>query len=256
MERYKRVPEITAADFKIEDVSSVDRGFRAGLRLLRTYFPDALLANPESFAEYYDEEEELKPDQFFFQVAKDPKGNVVGVSIFNYLDRPAGSADPVGRGIIYREYIAVHPRVARSRLGSRLFWESVRRVHQEGYRPSAVVAEIVKSDPNVPGLDQNAVLGRLKFYEGLGAKVIHGINYRMPTFTHKREIPAFLMVRPLHKDFKLDLWFVRSLVYALIYDVFRYDGEISAKRAEELYGSIVTSIDRDNLKLANPLNGA
>lgn len=248
--------EASAVDYTIEALTEPNKLFNESIALLQILFPGLLGTHVESYKEYFKEQELMLPDKFFFLVAKDKNGRVAGVSIFNYLDRPSESVNSDRDGVIYLEYIGVHPRAARLGLGSRLFWESVKTVLDGGYKPSAVIAEIVKSDPQTPTLEEESVRGRLKFFAGLGAKLLSGIDYHIPTYMHQREIPAFLILRTLHEDVRIDLWFVRSLVYALVHDGFRYDEEISERRAEELYATIVASIDRHNLKLVNPLNGS
>ena len=88
--------------------------------------------------------------------------------------------------------------------------------------------------------------------ENLGAKVIGGIDYRIPTHTHKREIPAYLLLRSLKANLTFDRYFVRGIVHALIYDVFRYDRDVSQLRADELYEKIINSIETDKLTLIDP----
>lgn len=250
-------PELPAIDYTIESVVEPNTSFIGGIRLLQTLFPEVSRKHIESYKEYFTELEkkEMYPDKFFFLVAKDLNDRVMGVSVFNYLDRSSESIETDRNGVIYLEYIGIHPRVSRVRLGSRLFWESVSLVINEGYKPSALIAEVVKADPQIPTFEEEMVNGRLKFFSGLGAKVLSGIEYGIPTYTHRREIPAYLIVRTLHQDVQVDLWFVRSLIYALVHDGFKYDEEISEKRAEELYTSIISSIDRQNLRLVDPLNG-
>lgn len=250
----KETRERSALDFTVKRIASADFNFRKALDLLKENFPPALLGDVDSFKEFFDQagQEAMTPDRFFFIVAKDDKNQVVGMAIFNYLDRPAESNDPIGSGVAYLEYIAVAPYARRLKLASRLYWECIQAMNREGYSPSAFIAEVAKMDEDL-GLSEESVSGRLKFFSGLGAKVVQGIDYKMPTFTHKREIPAYLLVRPLKADFQFDLWFVRGVVYALVYDVFRYDREISETRADQLYQSIVASIDRGDLSLIKPV---
>ncbi len=247
----KETKERSAIDFKIKRVTSAGGDFTKAVDLLKENFPTALLGDVDSFKELFDQSEqaEIAPDKFFFIVAKDDKDQVVGMAIFNYLDRPAESDDPIGSGVAYLEYIAVSAKARRIKLASRLYWECIQAVNREGYFPSAFVAEVAKTDKDL-GLSEESVSGRLNFFSGLGAKVVQGVDYRMPTFTHKREIPAYLLVRPLKADFQFDLWFIRGVVYALVYDVFRYDREISQSRADQLYQLIIDSVDRSRLSLA------
>ncbi len=252
----KKNSELITSDYSIESVVEQNASFVGGVRLLQALFPEVSRKHLESYGEYFIkiEKEQMYPDRFFFLVAKDKNGRVVGVSVFNYLDRPSESINTDRNGVIYLEYIGVHPTVGRTRLGSRLFWESVNLVINEGYKPSAVLAEVVKADPQIPALGEETVNDRLKFFSRLGARILSGIDYKIPTYRHQGEIPAILLIRTLDSDVRVDLWFVRAIIYALVYDVFRYDGEISEERAEETYSSIIGSIDRQNLRLVDPLN--
>lgn len=249
-----RKEKLTASDYRIERITSDNKFFRQAVSILRKNFPPELLGDIENFADNFSkkEREKMYPDQVYMLAAKDRRGNVKGVTIFNYLDRVEHPDEKIGSGIAYGEYIAVSSDAQGSGLGSRLFIERIARIHKDGYKPSAFVWEVAKPNPELQSLDKISVAKRLKFFERLGGKVIAGIDYKMPTYTHYREIPAYLLIRSLRKNLPINRWYVKGIVYAIIYDVFRYDLDISESRADELYQEIIKSMDNKRLRLVNP----
>ncbi|MBI4058620.1 GNAT family N-acetyltransferase [Candidatus Microgenomates bacterium] len=236
-------PEIPMSNWPIKRIVSADYDFMAACRLLKDNFPEPLLGNVESYAQILvmEERENEYPDESYFLVIKDMSERVAGTAIFAYLKRP---------NVIYLEYIATERKHRRSGIASRLLWEGIKMIRHYGYSPQAIVMEVAKPSEELDGYDVESVRKRLKFFADLGSKVIEGVDYRMPTYTHQREIPAYLIVRPLSENFHFEKWQARQILWALFYHVFRYDGDISEERADKLYK--ITSASISNLSLVDP----
>lgn len=152
----------------------------------------------------------LKEDKDYHLLIAANNSSVVGISLlYAFRSLRIGLLD----------YMAMHSKYQGRGIGKKLFGFTVQVLRSHINPVIGLIMEIQKE--NVPDPhDRLKRKNRIKFYQQLGAKVLDGVNYRLPSQNRGKPEDMYLMIAPLTNIYSISKHLVTeyvSAIYSTIY---------------------------------------
>ena len=200
---------------------------RPARALYERSFPPAERHDFARILNLQDERSEVCPPRILAALEGD---SLLGLSIFRYLSRAEFG---------YLWYLCVSETSRGLGVGRRLYLRTIDLLREEARRLGGglkcLVFEVERLEGE-PHPDYGDPVRRIKFYEGLGARLILGYDYRQPPIPPHGPVPLQLMLHPLGLDLQ------------------KCDGEALARIVGDflLYGQgVEETVSPDGLRLAS-----
>jgi GNAT superfamily N-acetyltransferase len=187
---------------EVKDFDSIE--FKQSLKLYKSSFPPNETRSIKKVVAM------LKVDKDYHLFITKNNNFVVGISLL-YVFRS------LNIGLL--DYMTVAPNLQRRGIGKDLFRFTLQWCSSQIVNIIGLLMEIQKE--NVPDLRENRIRkNRISFYARLGAKVLDGVNYLLPSQDNSEPEEMYLMIAPLTEIKYLPkssvIQYVRSL-YSTIY---------------------------------------
>jgi GNAT superfamily N-acetyltransferase len=187
---------------EVEDFESLE--FEQSLDIYKSSFPSNETRSIEKVVAM------LKADKDYHLFITKNNSSVVGISLL-YVFRS------LNIGLL--DYMAVAPNWQRRGIGKDLFRFTLQWCNSQTDNIIGLLMEIQKE--NVPDLRESLIRkNRISFYAGLGAKVLDGVNYLLPSQDNGEPEEMYLMFAPLTElDCLLKSCVIQyvSMIYSRIY---------------------------------------
>jgi len=187
---------------EVEDFDSLE--FKQSLEIYKSSFPSNETRSIEKVVAM------LKDDRDYHLFIAKNNSFVVGISLL-YVFRSLN--------IVLLDYMAVSPNYQRRGIGKDLFTYTLQWCSSQIVNIIGLLMEIQKE--NVPDLHESLIRkNRISFYARLGAKVLDGVNYLLPSQDNGEPEEMYLMIAPLtelHSLPKCSVIQYVSMIYSTIY---------------------------------------
>ncbi len=127
-------------------------------------------------------------------------------------------------GIGLLDYMAVTLGHQGRGIGSKLFRYTLERFRAEVTNPTGLLLEVQKEDVN-DSAERRKRIDRIRFYARLGAKILVGVNYRLPPQHGSDPEETYLMIVPLKNLRSLSKNSILEFVKAVYSRVYRYQSD-------------------------------
>ncbi|HYY67739.1 MAG TPA: GNAT family N-acetyltransferase [Nitrososphaeraceae archaeon] len=157
----------------------------------------------------------LKEDKDYHLLVSVNNNAVVGISLlYAFRSLQIGLLD----------YMAVHPNYQRRGIGKKLFEFTLQRLYSQIPFVIGLIMEIQKE--NVPEPHDHLIRkDRIRFYSELGAKLLDGVNYLLPSQNHGKPEEMYLMIVPLTEMHSLPKCSVIRYVSAIYSTIYQYENK-------------------------------
>jgi len=192
---------------KIEDFHSSE--FKKSLDIYKSSFPS----------------NETRPAEKVVKMLRDDKDYHLFVAIHN--------SSVVGISLLYAfrslhirllDYMAVDPNYQRRGIGKELFRFTIQKLRSQIPLVIGLIMEIQKE--NVPDPHDHLMRkDRIRFYRELGAKVLDGVNYLLPSQNRGKPEEMYLMIVPLTEMHSLPKRSVIQYVSAIYSTIYQYESK-------------------------------
>lgn len=190
---------------ELKDFCSIE--FRESLKIYKTSFPSNQTRPVEKVVKM------LKDDRDYHLFIAASKTAVVGISLlYAFKSLHIGLLD----------YLAVDPNYQRRGIGKKLFRFTIQKLCSQMPGVVGLILEIQKERVH----DSNGghiIKDRIRFYRQLGARVLDGVNYLLPSQTHGKPEEMYLMIVPLARMHSLPKRFVIQYVRAIYSTIYQYE---------------------------------
>jgi len=190
---------------EVQDFDSLE--FKQSLDIYESSFPPNETRATENVIKM------LKEDMdYHLFVALDNKV-VVGISLL-YVFRSLN--------IAFLDYMAVAPNHQRRGIGKNLFRFMAQWCSTQPYSVIGLLMEIQKEDV-ADKHEKVKRMDRIRFYVGLGAKVLDGVKYMLPSQDNSKMEETYLMIAPLTELHSLTKSSVIKYVSAMYSTIYQYE---------------------------------
>lgn len=190
---------------ELEDFHSLE--FRESLDIYKTSFPSNQMRPVEKVVKM------LKDDRDYHLFIAASKTAVVGISLlYEFKSLHIGLLD----------YLAVDPNYQRRGIGKKLFKFTIHKLCSQMTGVIGLILEIQKERAHDSN-DRHIIKNRIKFYRQLGARVLDGVNYLLPSQTHGKPEEMYMMIVPVADMHSLPKRFVIQYVRAIYSTIYHYE---------------------------------
>jgi GNAT superfamily N-acetyltransferase len=206
---------------ELEDFHSWE--FRQSLDIYKTSFPSNQTRPAKKVVKM------LKDDRDYHLFIAANKSAVVGISLlYAFKSLHIGLLD----------YLAVDPNYQRRGIGKKLFRFTVQKLRSQMPVVIGLILEIQKERVH-DSHGRHIIKDRIRFYRQLGARVLDGVNYLLPSQTHGKPEEMYLMIVPLAKMRSLPKHFIIKYVRAIYSTIYQYENN---DRLDAVSRSLPTTI--------------
>lgn len=193
---------------ELDDFHSLE--FKKSLDIYKSSFPSNETRPVEKVVKM------LKDDKdYHLFIAFDNSNSVVGISLlYAFKSLHIGLLD----------YMAVDPNYQRKGIGRELFRFTLQDLSSLNPLVIGLIMEIQKEDVPDPE-DSRMRKDRIRFYSQLGAKVLDGINYLLPSQNRGKPEEMYLMIVPFKEIHSLPKRSVIQYVNAIYSTIYQYENK-------------------------------
>lgn len=192
---------------EIEDFHSWE--FKQSLNIYKSSFPSNETRPVEKVVKM------LGEDKDYHLLTATDNNAVVGISLlYAFRSLHIGLLD----------YMAVHPKYQRRGIGKKLFGFTVQKLSSQIPLAIGLIMEIQKE--NVPEPYERVIRkDRIRFYRGLGVKLLDGVNYLLPSQNRGKPEEMYLMIVPSTEMHSIPKRSIIRFVDALYSTIYQYENK-------------------------------
>jgi GNAT superfamily N-acetyltransferase len=192
---------------KLDNFHSLE--FRESLGIYKSSFPSNETRPLERIVKM------LKDDKDYHLFIAIKNSSVVGISLlYGFRSLRIGLLD----------YMAVHPNYQRRGIGKELFEFTLQKLRTQIADVIGLMIEIQKETAPDP-YESIIRMDRIRFYSGLGAKVLDEVNYLLPSQNNGQPEEMYLMLVPLMEMYSLPKRSVIQYVSAMYSTIYQYENK-------------------------------